>query len=250
MSAKSFIQSDGGAASIIRASGFTDGTRRPLPTWEGAREDDGERRARGGAGGSLGASRRGRAARCAQSEARRRPPRVSARPVASFGGRRARGVARGAVSRVPARGGARARGRRAARGRRVHVVRNGGQTPRRAGRRLGGRRATRPRGEIRSVEVRRRFRSGGGRETTRARERRRRKRYRFRRAWIGRHRRFLSRRRERRRRSGRERVETAIDERVDFFFVANQDAKAEEDRLPPPHARADQVQPPFSEPAR
>jgi hypothetical protein len=42
----------------------------------------------------------------------------------------------------------------------------------------------------------------------------------------------------------------AIDERVDFFFVANQDAKAEEDRLPPPHARADQVQPPFSEPAR
>jgi hypothetical protein len=71
---------------------------------------------------------------------------------------------------------------------------------------------------------------------------------RFRRAWIGRHRRFRSRRRERRRRSGRERVETR-DERVDFV-VANQDAKAEEDRLPPPHARADQVQPPFSEPAR
>ena len=241
---------------IIRASGFhTDGTRRPLPTWEGAREDDGERRARGGAGGSLRASRRGRAARCAQSEARRRPPRVSARPVASFGGRRARGVAREAVARAPARGGARARGRRAARGRRVHLVRRGGRPPRRAGRRLGGRRATRPRGEIRGVEVRRRFRRGGGRGATRAREPRRRK-PRFRRARIGRHRRVLSRRRERRRRSGRVararrkgrgRVETR-DERVDF--VAREGAKAEEDRLPPPHARADQVQPPFSEPAR
>ena len=104
-----------------------------------------------------------------------RAPHVSARPVTSFGGRRARGVARG---RSPASRLAAVR-EPAGDARRADVASTsfgvGRAPPRRAGQRLGGRRATRPRGEIRGVELRRRRR-----------HRRRRDACRFRRVRVGR----------------------------------------------------------------